>query len=279
MRAVSVNVSAASPFGDTRRRVAGMVRWAEEALGSEPPALVLAQECHDDWLAAWRAAGYDVIRGTAEGQPQYKVVSAVIASPELELAPVSLVEVPTLAYHGSYVACARWPVGGEDVLVMSVHASPTKSAGLELWPGEVLEPQARPAGQRADGRMDVYDSDALLATLRHQALRGNLLAAGDLNEALRWDDTHEGHWGRDYFRGVTDAGLVSVLHALAGGVETPSHRDRHGSRYQLDHVIATPRIAKWVTSPKQDPGWAAASDHADWSDHAPIWFELNAPSA
>jgi hypothetical protein len=154
MRDVSVNVSAASPFGDTRRRVQGMIDWAEDALASEPPALLFAQESHDDWLAVWRDAGYDVIRGNVEGQPQFKVVSALIAKPELGLKPISLADVPTLAYHGSYLACARWPVGDAGVLLMSVHASPTKSTGLEGWPvrgARTGGPACGQEGRRGDG--------------------------------------------------------------------------------------------------------------------------------
>jgi endonuclease/exonuclease/phosphatase family metal-dependent hydrolase len=127
--------------------------------------------------------------------------------------------------------------------------------------------------------MDLHDADALLATLRYQAARGNVLAAGDFNEALGWDDTHEGNWGRDYFQGVSDAGLVSVLHSLADGAETPSHRGEHGARFQLDHVVASPSVAAWISEPRQDPGWLAATEPDDWSDHAPIWFELNPPAA
>jgi endonuclease/exonuclease/phosphatase family metal-dependent hydrolase len=255
-----------------------MARWAQAVLQGDAPDLILAQETHADWLAVWRDAGYDVILGDVDGQPQFKVRSAVIARPELRLTPVVLGDVPTLAYHGSYVACASWPVAGRDVLLMSVHASPKEAEGLERWPREVAAPAVRPAGRKSDGTEEVYDADALLATLKHQAVAGDVLAAGDLNEALGWDEGHPGFWGRDFFRGVEEAGLVSVLHALSDGTETPSHRDKHGARYQLDHVLATPEVVPWMSNARQDEHWLAASDHADWSDHAPIWFDLEPTS-
>ena len=54
----------------------------------------------------------------------------------------------------------------------------------------------------------------MLATLRHQAELGPVLAVGDYNEARGWDKTHTGNSGRDYFDAVRDAHLISVLHGL-----------------------------------------------------------------
>src|SRR4051794_23105092 len=148
MRAVTVNVSAASPFGTTARRVAGMTRWAREAIASPaPPSLVFAQECHADWLAVWRDANYQVVLADATGQPQYKVTSALIAHRDLDLSQATVSEVPSLGYHGSYVAAATWkPGGGDPVLLMSVHASPTRAERhLPQWPQDVPQPVSRTA--------------------------------------------------------------------------------------------------------------------------------------
>jgi endonuclease/exonuclease/phosphatase family metal-dependent hydrolase len=281
MRAITVNVSAASPFGDTRRRVTGMTRWADDVIASEvPPSLVFAQECDDDWLQLWRQAGYQVLLGDAVGQPQYKVISALIAAPHLRLSPVSLSAIPTLGYHGSYVAAATWTPDGKDpLLVMSVHASPTRAEPyLTKWPEDVPAPAARLTGVQGRALEATWDADALLATLRHHAGCGDLLAVGDLNEALGWDDLHPGDTsGSDYFAAVTDAGLVSVLHKRWGS-ERPTRRVLGEDGLQLDHILATPRVADWIVRPEVDSDWATALDQDDWSDHAPVWFTVTAPS-
>lgn len=269
-----MNVSAASPFGDTTRRVAGMTRWAREVLAYPvPPSLVFAQECHADWLAVWGQAGYKILLGDAAGQPQYKVVSALIASPDLGLKQVTLPDAPSLGYHGSYVAAATWqPDHGDPVLLMSVHASPTRAEHyLTRWPQQVPSPEPRTTSGRAQASL--WDADALLATLRHHAGLGDLLAVGDLNEALGWDRLHGGTSGRDYFTLVNDAGLVPVLHER-WGAERATRQVDGVDGLQLDHILATPTVAGWVSDPQVDEAWACASDPDDWSDHAPVWFNL-----
>jgi len=253
-----------------------MLAWASRVVSSlDRPSLVFAQECHDDWLRVWADAGYQVILGDAEGQPQYKVRSAILAERTLGLSRAEVEDVPTLAYHGSYIAAARWEVGNDRVLLMSVHASPNRAEKyLGDWPESAAGPVARAVERRPGGGNRLWNADALLATLRHRARLGPILAVGDFNEALGWDRTHGGVSGRDYFDAVREAGLTSVLHDLWGLEERATHRVNGKAGLQLDHIVASPLLAVWISDPQVDAGWLAALDHDDWSDHAPVWFSL-----
>ena len=70
--------------------------------------------------------------------------------------------------------------------------------------------------------------------------------------------------------------MVSVLHELWPGGEKPTHRRNGEPGLQLDHVLSTSDVLAWVDEARLDPGWLAPdAKHDDWSDHAPVWFELN----
>lgn len=288
VRAVTVNVSAASPGGDRSRRVAGMVTWANRVLHEpEPPGLVFAQECSDEWLEVWATSGYQVIEGDAPDQPRYRARSALLVDQRLDLdiTQADTRVVPTLAYHGSYVAAATWAVASEaSVLLMSVHASPSRAERhQDRWPSAVPSPVQRRGVSDPGVVGGLWDADAVLATLVHQARQGPVLAAGDLNEALGWDNQHPGEtWGEEFFQALRAGGLASPLHDLWGTPEVPERATRMAEGQpglQLDHVVTTEAEAGWIREPELDPDWAGAGSPDDRSDHIPVWFEISAPGA
>ena len=102
----------------------------------------------------------------------------------------------------------------------------------------------------------------MLATL--QAIDGPMLAAGDLNEARSWDDTHPGEpWGEEFFTRIAHAGIIDVLHSH-WKVERPT---RDG--YQLDHVLASHDVADRIPCPSV----VSDAEHTP-ADHAPVRFEV-----
>jgi hypothetical protein len=165
------------------------------------------------------------------------------------------------------------------VACLSVHASPRPVVGryLDQWRacGQNLPPP-RNSGHPETGPW--WDSDLVMATLKLVADAGiasqpryEVLAAGDLNEAIAWDDNHAGSWGEDFFGAhggaglVADCGLVSVLHMLWGGAEKPTH-----GGLQLDHVLATEPIGRRMSARTPED-----SAQAGWaSDHLPIRFSI-----
>ena len=184
-------------------------------------------------------------------------------------------QVPTAGYHGSYLASARLslPDLGETIAV-SVHASPAvvEARYLEHW-RQTGRPLPEPRPSAAPG--ELWDSDFVLATLAELAQRGNVLAGGDFNECLAWDDTHPGAWGDEYFARVADAGLVSLAHRHGAG-ERQSAFTHDGLAYQLDHVIASPSVADQIAqTPSVDADWSREQVVAgEISDHAPLWFQI-----
>ncbi|MBD3923284.1 hypothetical protein IEZ26_01515 [Nocardioides cavernae] len=204
LRAVSANLGCASPSRVLPARQAAAVEWAERVRRLEEPHLVFAQEVpNDQWLDAWRTEGWDV--SVTEG-PRYRVRSALLWREVEDLGPLDL---PTADYHGSYVAGRKLAIRGleREVAVLSVHASPSpvSDADKSTWvgrssrrpttsPGHGVLPIARDArAGRSEGTL--WDSDMVVATCRLLAGDYEVLAVGDFNECLAWDDTHSGQWG------------------------------------------------------------------------------------
>lgn len=228
-----------------------------------------------DWIDAWTAAGYEAADTAG---PTFRVRSAllwrrggpVVASEELRL--------PTSGYHGSYVAGAMLRLAHLDdvpIAALSVHASPrvVEQRYLDVWAEAVGDlPDPRAGAGRDAGRL--WDSDLVLATLRSIDLeRFEVLAAGDLNECRAWDDTHPGEWGREFFERVESACLVDCLHSR-WGVERRTSFASGDAEYQLDHVLATERIDRLITSADVDEWSATEVSSGDRSDHAPVRFTL-----
>jgi endonuclease/exonuclease/phosphatase family metal-dependent hydrolase len=265
IRAVSANLG--------RRDVAA--QWVEDVLGrsgDDAVDLLFLQEVpvSRDWETICSESGFDV--GSGAG-PTYQVRSLVVwRRSAISGAALTL---PTAGYHGSYLAAARLklPMLG-NVLAVSVHASPAvvESGYQEIWLGTGRDlPQPRTAASSGE----LWDSDFVLATLAELARLGPTLVAGDFNECLAWDQTHPGEWGKEYFERVARARLISLTHR-DGGIEQQTAFTHDGLEYQLDHVLATPEVARHVLgAPRVDSTWTRDAVLAGaTSDHAPIWFEI-----
>lgn len=194
----------------------------------------------------------------------------------MEAEPLAL---PTAGYHGSYLAAARLnlPSVGATTAV-SVHASPTvvEARYRKRWSQTGLPlPEPRPSA----GPGELWDSDFVLATLADLALKGPVLAAGDFNECLAWDAGHPGEWGKEYFVGVANAGLVSLSHR-DDAAEKRTAFTHDELDYQLDHVLASPDVAEQILqSPIVDTAWSRERVIAgELSDHSPLWFEIESGS-
>jgi endonuclease/exonuclease/phosphatase family metal-dependent hydrolase len=236
LRAVSANLgwglaSNAAPLDH-------LGRWLKE-LRAKDADLLFLQEMPGapEWQSMLVKHGYQLHEG-APARPRYCRSGVAVHE---SLGRGELVTLPTQDYHGSYVAAAAVElVGPGAVTCISVHASPTplRPEDVERWTG----PDPR---RRAGGPTDppVWDSDYVLATLIAATEAGPVLAAGDFNEARRWDADHAGHWGRDYFLFADDAGLRDLTYR-AWKEERPTHRPRGDEgRYQTDHVFATDGLA------------------------------------
>jgi hypothetical protein len=264
--AVTVNVGG-GPGGSTARTV-DMSRWAERCIADEKPVIVFAQEVpNDDWLAIWKDAGYAVTDGVG---PRWRIRSALVTRQDLDVTPLTEADCASLAYHGSYVAAARWndaPRG--PVILASVHASPQRADPEKYgWQAELPSVRNR-----------LWDSDMVLSTLGSLArVPGSVgvLAAGDFNEARGYDldDLGKtlGTWGQEYFAEVERLGFTDVTFT-SWQEERPTR-----GRLQLDHVL--PHGAAGITAdqsslPHTDLWWDDPG-HRVLSDHAPLWFFLDA---
>lgn len=273
--AVTKNLGCASPSTVSRQRRLAAAAWAESER-SRGTSLVFAQEVPDnEWIEQWTKAGYSVTE--QRSGPRYRVRSAVLWSPAIRGQAVDLWSV---GYHGTYLAAAElnFPETEGSISVVSMHASPvTIGATYEAQWRRATDhhlPKAR-AGTGSDaGRL--WDSDMVLASLEHLCRSGSqVLAAGDLNEALRWDDHHQGSWGAQYFENVRRAGLVSVLHdERFWPAENPTYFGTGHTPYQLDHVLASPSIASHVLEAQVEVVDPAAVAAGRSSDHAAIRFAL-----
>jgi len=282
--AVSMNL--AGGLGTTPAKALRMNDWARFLMErDEPPAIVFAQEIpSDDWLDLWE--GYTVTLGSG---PQWRVRSALITRSDLDVTGLTAREFPSLGYHGSYVAAARWhnaPCG--PTTLVSVHASPSPAEPQRYgWPGELPEPRSGNDARWPNGRL--WDSDLVLATLTHLAhpdggtKAASVFAAGDFNEA-RNDDLdpkgkHRGTWGREYFERVADAGFVDWTYASWDGREVPT---RGG--LQLDHVLAAgpatllrpqPGSARVLVPVLSAEGHFVSGSPGSFSDHESVWIPFH----
>lgn len=265
VRAVSANLG--------RRHVAGT--WLRDVLaltGDEEVDLLFLQEVPpgEDWARIAESCGFEV---ATDLDSTYSVRSLLLwRADEMDGEPFQL---PTAGYHGSYLAAARLTLRGVgEAVAVSVHASPTVVAQKyqEQWL-QTSPTLPEPRASAAPG--ELWDSDFVLSTLAELARMGPVVAAGDYNECLAWDDAHPGEWGSEYFTRVADSGLVSLTHR-DGGAERQSAFTHEGLEYQLDHVLATPSVADRIAdAPRVDPNWSQARVIAgEASDHAPLWFEI-----
>lgn len=258
------------------RGTGGTWAWLEEMLGDQDPAVVFGQELAGrdrlEQLAAQH--GYAVIWPAVEMSTQWQVVSWVMA--KLDLRPrrsTDLRLLDKLRVHGSYAAAAEvdWP-GFGTVSAISVHASPkpVPPDGLAGYP-EAPSPRDGGTDGRYGGRL--FYSDLLLDAVAEAALRTQVLAAGDLNEARAWDRVNEGHtWGAEFFSRVDSRGLVDVTFELWSEERRTRFHATH-PEYQLDVVLASPAIARLITDASVDGDWTA-DNLASRSDHAPVWFSM-----
>lgn len=143
--AVTVNVGCGGPHPPGRP--AAMSEWAREAAGHHP-GLVFAQEVPADpaWLEVWTEAGY---RPPIWGiEKPWRTRSA---RNDVMLERLSVTDSPSLDYHGTYVAAARWlnVRATGPVVVASVPASPTPAEPQRYgWPNQEPETVVR----AVDGR-------------------------------------------------------------------------------------------------------------------------------
>ena len=284
LSAVSANLGCASPSRVLAAREVAAVEWAERVRRFEEPHLVFAQEVpNDQWLDAWRAEGWKV--SEPEG-PSYRVRSALLWRDLEDLGPLDL---PTADYHRSYVAGRKLAIRGleREVAVLSVHAEPVpvSDADKSTWvgpasvrpatsPGQGVLPIARDArAGRSEGTL--WDSDMVVATCRLLADDYEVLAVGDLNECLAWDDSHSGHWGAMFHERVRAGDVLELPFHREWSGEQRTYFAPGGASFQLDHALATPAVARLVRSAAVDDTWTEdAVALGAISDHAPIRFQV-----
>lgn len=269
LSAVSVNLGCASPSAAAVRRRRLAPRFLAE-LGDVD--LVLAQEAPDPGEIE---LGDDFSVGPVTAAPSSRWPLSCIIWRSSTIEDRGPLVIPTSDYHRSYVSGRLLALPGvtEPVAVMSVHASPAVVSPEDQarWAGPVVLP--RHGGGRDDGRC--FDSDYVLETIRLVSREHPVLAAGDLNECLRWDETHAGEtWGRLYFERLESYGLVPVLSRMWGR-ELPTYFGVGREPYQLDHVVATPDVAALISS-AEEPSVPDPAHVADGtaSDHASLRFTL-----
>jgi hypothetical protein len=266
----AVTVNLGGEWQEVTRKM-GMLAWTRDVLLARRPAIVFAQETFAGWAETLGAEGYRIAMGMDRG---WKVRSALVLRRDLEFTGLTVVDLPNLGYHGSYVAAVRWRRGGGDVALVSLHASPNPAEPENYrWPPDAGFPEARLGG--TDPRwpsQQLWDSDLVLRTVAdlHGKLGLPVLAAGDLNESLD-DDPEGGTWAQEYFESAKRQGLVPWLHE-----RWASERATRGV-LQLDHVLvsrdALPLLSR-TGEPEVDQGWADAEAALTQSDHAPVWFAL-----
>lgn len=284
MWCVSINVGCGGPLEDLEARIASMSAWVADVLraGSRKPDLVFAQETDPEWIAVWEAAEYRAFVG---GPPTYRCRSALLVSRGIWVEQLTHDSLPSLAYHGSYVAAARMRLlDGRTQIAISAHASPAFPDDPAMirsaadWPADVPAPARRQVGTAVRYAGELWDSDRVLATAVHAREEGGpVLMAGDLNEARGWDVGHPGTWGEEYFRNATTSGLFAPLHERWDG-ERPTRWSGPDDQapLQLDHVLATADLAAKVTRGHVDERWSnpQVAFSEGLSDHAPVWFWL-----
>jgi endonuclease/exonuclease/phosphatase family metal-dependent hydrolase len=261
LRAITANLGCGGP--ERAIHLSAADAWAGQIVAADVDLLFLQEVPSAEWLSRFELHGFRVFTAGTEA-PSFRCRSAVVARSWLEPTPF---DVSNAGYHGSYLAAAtiRLPSVGQ-VACFSVHASPSRlrSDDESRWAGS--PPPARSGGGRDAGRL--WDADYVLATLADHARHGPVLAAGDLNEARRWDLTHPGEtWGSEYFEAVAAADLVDCLHLL-WGEEIATRGD-----YQIDHVLASRSLAVHIIEAKVLDHRLDESQHTP-SDHRPVEFVI-----
>lgn len=258
-RCVTANLACGGPGSAARSDEA--IRWLRQLTEVAPQIdLAFLQETPAEATDALTALGWTV-HGWGDART-YRCRSLVAVRGELAEGSEPL-ELDTAGYHGSYLAAARLvvPAVGE-VVAVSYHASPSKYVVTDQYPGDL--PGARDVGGR---RPELWDADLVVETLARVAGSGHqVLAAGDLNESRRYDEDHGEPWAHLLFATALRQGLHAATFGEWGG-ETPTR-----GRYQIDHVLATQRMAARLSAFEvADPDGAVA---APFSDHQPVTFEL-----
>lgn len=257
----------------------GMLHWARWAVAKQPAFAFVQEVPSDAWLSVWAGAGYQAVLGLERG---WAVSSAILVRSDLEVEPLTTRRAltadvpPTLRYHGSYVAVARWSSARGPVVLASVHASPNEAEPSKYgWDGPDVTPRDGGGDPRYPGQR-LWDSDLLLCTLASLADRSCVLAAGDFNEARNFDLDDSGQrigtWGQEYFQRVSENKLTSWLYDQ-WREERPTH-----AKLQLDHLLisaAATDLLDGTRQPHLDSAWTAPPKPGRRGDHAPIWFALN----
>lgn len=248
MRAVTRNLN---------RRPAG-TEWVHGlATGPDAPDILFLQETPAA-LLDHPPAGYRLVRGREEPGSAVGVVSSLLVTEHIgELRGDSGPR--PFAALGTYAAAALLRHRGDDLWVVSVHASPSRISSEKLradFPTRSCEPEP-------------WWSDAFIAELRLFAARQQpAVIAGDLNQTEAWDRDHPGHvCGREFFEWTRDAGFIDVTRR-DWGQDRPT---RHNPDYQLDRVLASVAVASLLKARDTE------LVHDDASDHAAIWFDIGDP--
>jgi endonuclease/exonuclease/phosphatase family metal-dependent hydrolase len=165
-------------------------------------------------------------------------------------------DLETFGALGTYASCARTALGGREVVLASIHASPS-----QLLPED---PRCADVATRSCEAAPWW-ADVLVAHMSAH-VGPPLVIAGDFNEARAWDARNPRHrCSAEFFSEIDRAGFTDVTFRDWHGSERPTRRDPD---YQLDHVIASRAIA----------GQVRADDvelvHDGLSDHASVTFSL-----
>jgi hypothetical protein len=190
IKAITANLGCGGPHSAERTDAAYL--WRDEVIiGGTYDVLFLQEVPRDRWVA-----GIDDYYAIFRWEPAYRPLSILGVRKSLGLKPKLLPGRELSDYHGSYLAAATIelaPVG--RVALVSVHASPTRAEHYLEKDRYGGRPDGRPTGNGA-----LWDSDVVLETLRRIQRSHPLIAAGDFNEARKWDDHYPGCWGAEYFR-------------------------------------------------------------------------------
>ena len=176
------------------------------------------------------------------------------------------------AYHGSYLAAATTELDCGPVTLVSVHASPSPLTPQHIASGTALILGAK---RRFVGRpQQWWDSDFVLGTLADLVNDGHqVLAAGDYNECLLWDETHPGlTWSEQYFQHARQAGLTSVT-SDHWNCERQTYLGSQAG-YQLDHVLATADVSPLITELTLQSWEPSDVVSGNSPDHAWVGFSI-----
>jgi hypothetical protein len=241
------------------------VQWHDRAwhwLATLDPDLALLQECvPPDWARE---------RWAIVNLPFQLWASAIVAKPELGLAPVGVDKASLLGRFGSYLATAEIPIpSGGPMLVASVH---TRAAEAPGWATSGHD-------RTAIARVSVgapWSNDVAFAGYRElfaaRPTHQRFLIGGDWNTARFVDEQGVPKAdGAEFFQRSAGVGWREIT------LDADGHEGRtwYGSGgplpYQPDHVFADAATAKQVRSMEIE---AYPVETLGLSDHAPLVLEL-----